>query len=328
MCIEALTFERRPAYNFSMKFKNRGGVSLTSPGSFVLGIFLLVIFGLAIMLSRGIFPSSTLTDPGETGDLEIIDEAIDPNGNDNLQLRTIKFRECAQTAAIGMLADNSGSMGAPPFSPAKMSSLKSALGYFVGQLGDDSVASLRTFSDGQNLITDYGFIKDIRPQLLNGISSMDPRGGTSTRTAFVGAQEDLQRAINDPKYKDYTFNLIFFSDGIPETQATNVCGAGGVCGEAAGGGCRCFADSEDPTNASLPGGNLAQSIKDLKSANGKNVNVYSVLLFDEARDGFAASKFKPMMQGIASEGNFYETPSESELQNIFKQIAQKICKDL
>lgn len=309
------------------KKKSRGGISLTSPGSLMLGIFLLLIFGFSILLSRGIFPSSTLTDPGETGDLEVIDEVIDPDGNNNLQLRTIKFRECAQTAAIGMLADNSGSMGAPPFSSAKIQNLKSSLSYLVNQLGDSSVASLRTFSDRQNLIADYGFIRDNKQQLLGGINSMTPLGGTSTRTAFSNSQQDLQKAISDPKYKDYTFNFIFFSDGIPETQEGNVCG-GAVCTPREGGGCRCFADSEDPTNASLSGGNLAQSIKDLKSANGKNVNVYSVLLYDEARDGFAASKFKPMMQAIASEGNFYETPSEAELQNIFKQIAQKICRDL
>jgi hypothetical protein len=46
---------------------------------------------MGLLFTRGVTPKSTLTDPGETGDIEVVEETPIP-GQKGLQLKTIKFK--------------------------------------------------------------------------------------------------------------------------------------------------------------------------------------------------------------------------------------------
>ena len=121
--------------------------------------------------------------------------------------------------------------------------------------------------------------------------------------------------------------MVFISDGIPEENGS---GHSGACTGAepyqfcalSNGGCRCFVDNQDPTTNPQ----IAQQVQALKSINGKNVRVFSVLVFDPVSDGPFESRLTNMMQAIASApSDFYKTSDPATIKNIYSQISNKIC---
>ena len=300
------------------------GMSLTGPGTvFTIGFIALAI-GMGILLSRGITPKSVLSDPGETGDLEMVVETPSLNKS-NLQLKTIKFKECASRVAIGLLVDRSGSMNG-----IKMESLHSALSTFTQSMGDQSVVGLSSFSsDDNNAIAvrediPFSRYRDVKAQIPAAIQNIQAVGSTNTRTAFLFERDKILAA--QKAFPEQKFALIFLSDGIPEDQTfrqTKTCASGRQAIDPTTISPRCFANSQDPTQP-------PDISKEIKNA---GIKIYTIALYDPTRsdDTYFLPDMKRMMQTIATEptlSTYYELPDPTQLKQIYKDIGQKICNDL
>lgn len=294
------------------------GVNLTGPGTVFTLAFIGLAIGMGVLLSRGVTPRSTLSDPGETGDLELIQETPGPNRN-NLQLKTIKFRECASKVAVGLLVDRSGSMRG-----AKMDNLKSALTTFSQSLSDQSVIGLSSFSsndDGAVIVQEdvpISRYKDVKNMMPGAIQNLRAAGATNTRSAFLFERDKILAA--QTKFPDQKFALIFLSDGIPENNPADC--ASGRQFPKSGGGYRCFANSQDPTQNP----DVSKDIKD------KGIKIYTIALYvpGNPEDEYFLPDMRSMMGKIATEptlSTYYEIPDPTQLKQIYKDISQKICND-
>ena len=290
--------------------------SLTGPGTaFTLGFIALAI-GMGLLLSRGVTPRSTLSDPGETGDVELIIETPAPN-QQGLQLKTLKFRECGSKAAVGLLVDRSGSMRGK-----KIIDLRDALTSFTGGMSNQSVVGLSSFSSNDGSVAfreDVAFSRyvDVKAQLTTAIARLEAAGATNTRTAFENIKVKILAAKNDPQFADQQFALIFLSDGIPEAVPAD-CASGRIYPKPTGR--RCFANSQDPTQ----NGDIPKEIKDA------GIKIFSIAIYDadSLEDNYFLPFMREMMKKIASDDtSYYETPDTGKLKEIYKSIAQRICKD-
>lgn len=292
------------------------GINLTGPGTLFTLAFIGLAVGMGVLLSRGVTPRSTLSDPGETGDLEMVQETPGPNRN-NLQLKTIKFKECGSKVAVGLLVDRSGSMKG-----AKIDNLKSALTTFSQSLSDQSVIGLSSFSsnDGATAVREdvpFSRYKDVKSQIPAAIQSLNAAGSTNTRTAFLFMRDKILAA--QEKFPDQKFALIFLSDGIPETNPRD-CASGRQYQTTTN--LRCFANSEDPTQSP----DVSKEIKD------KGIKIYTIALYvpGNPEDEYFLPDMRSMMGKIATEptlSTYYEIPDPTQLKQIYKDISQKICND-
>lgn len=292
-----------------------GASSLTGPGTaFTIGFIVLAV-GMGILLSRGFTPKSVLSDPGQSGELEVIQETPSPDQK-GLQLKTLKFKECGSKLAVGLLVDRSGSMDGK-----KLLDLKVALSTFATGLSPQSVVGLYSFSsfeDGATETTEnvpFGRFETVKNQLTTQIHTLVARGSTHTRAGFQLIKDKLIGAQKD--FPDQQFSMILLSDGIPEDhdEATSGCPSGRKFGN------RCFALTQDPTQPP----DLAREIRDA------GISVYSIAIYSKTdpSDNYFLPDMRNMMQKIASEQkNYYEVPDSSQLKNIYKEIAQKICEEV
>lgn len=307
-------------------FWQRGQIALyLLLGIIILGAFILTFGG----------PQFSLSQDGNKSAGEVVPEKPD-SGRDNLQLKTIRFQQCASKAAVDFLVDTSGSMN---FS-GKIGYVKEALKSFVGNFTDKSIAGIRRFSSAENQcptnigqvttrLVPINFYESNKAQFTAQTNALCASGATNTRSAFAAELEDIKAAVADPKFKDHTFNVVFLSDGIPESTDNPLeaqCQATGADSEYCQYNnpvktCRCIDPNQDPTTNPQ----LAKQIQDLKNLNGKNVRVYSILVFDPATDGYYESKFTSMMQAIASPDSFYKTTDPKKIKEIYDQISEKIC---
>ncbi len=290
----------------------RFGMSLTGPGTMFTIAFIALAIGMGVLLSRGVTPKSVLSDPGETGELEIVLETPSSNGS-RLQLKTIKFKECASKAAVGLIVDRSGSMLG-----AKMNNLQDALSTFTTNLGGQSVIGMVSFSSGNREVTEdvpFSRYQDVKGQVASAIRSYNPPGGsTHTRAAFELMKERIIEAQKN--FPENNFAMILLSDGIPESEVeASSCPSGRRFGN------RCFALTQDPTQDP----NIAKDIRDA------GINVYAIAIYNknDASDIYFLPDMRNMMQNIVTDpANFYETPDPAKLKQIYKEIAQRICSDL
>lgn len=279
----------------------------------------------SIMLVGGAYPIISY----ETLNFEnqkTFDEDLDPTptGNPkNYQLQISELKNCSDSLAVEFLLDTSGSME----DGGKMGKLKEALTFFTGQLKKNAVVGIRTFSNTTKLQAPFDFYKSSQAGVNSIIAGLTPGGGTSTRDAFVETQKDLKEGIVKKEFKNYTFNLVFFSDGIPETIEANEKHTGKCKSEPRNAsGYRCFDTNQDPTNSVLVGGNIADKIRNIKNKDGKNVRIFSVLLFDNVNDEFFKKEEEAIMQRIvASPDDYYQTTHPDDLQKVFKQIITQVC---
>jgi hypothetical protein len=275
------------------------GVNLTGPGTvFTLGFIALAV-GMGLLLSRGVTPKSTLSDPGEGQDYELIPETPDP-GQKGLQLKTLKFKECANTVTIDLLLDRSGSMGdTTPSGVRKLDRLQEAVGSLVKNAKDSSIIGFQSFSSDVNGIAPllandvpisyYKDVKSIFPTKLNALS---PLGGTPTYEALNFSYNILREAI--PKFpSDRKFNFIFVSDGEPQPP------------------------TQDPR---LFSPNPADEIKAL------GVTVYSIGIFDGNQSN--NSQLSELLKSIATDPNhYYAAVTADDTQKLLTQITNRICND-
>jgi len=264
-------------------------VSLVS-AKFMILAFILLAVGAAVLLTRGVLPKSTLSDPGETGDIEVIVEEPSAEGDKGLQLRTIKFKECSQTSATVMMLDRSGSMGNPP---TKMASLKEAALSYTSNLSDESIIGIHSFDTIARVeevkVSRYG---DVKAEVAAKISALTPRDATPTRDALFFSKTILEKAVTD--YPDKQFSYIFVSDGRP------VDGSG-----------------KDPNSQypNITSPNPADEIKAL------GVTVYTIAI--------GADAFPDVMRTIATgPETMFSTPTGAELKDIYKKIATRQCNEL
>jgi len=290
----------------------RFGMSLTGPGTVFTISFIALAIGMGVLLSRGVTPKSVLSDPGETGELELVLETPAPNGS-RLQLKTIKFKECASKAAVGLIIDRSGSMRG-----AKVLNMQDALATFTTGLGNQSVIGMVSFSSEPREVSEdvpFSRYQDVKAQVKSAIRSYNPPGGsTHTRAAFTLMKEKIIAA--QEKFPENDFAMILLSDGIPEDQSEAATCPSGRKYEN-----RCFALTQDPTQDP----SVAKEIRDA------GINVYAIAIYNKNDPGdlYFLPDMRNMMQNIVSTPtNFYETPDPTKLKQIYKEIAQKICSDL
>lgn len=193
--------------------KKRGGygLNLTSGGTpFLIGFIALAI-GFGVLFARGITPSSTLTDPGpQSGGYEMIPETPVP-GQKGLQLKTLKFKECSQTAAVDMQLDITGSMG------GTIGDLKNAVFTFTDGLSDSSIIGIQAYNSitPQLEVIPVSLYKDVKNQIHPAVNALQAEGSTPSYDAITFSQQIIQAAIQ--KYPGKKFSYIFFSDGNPNS---------------------------------------------------------------------------------------------------------------
>lgn len=298
----------------------------------------IIILGAFLIVSGG--PSFNLSKVDTTPAGEIVPEPTDIQ-RDNLQLKTIKFQACGNNTGAYFIVDTSGSMR----DNNKMQNVKDALQSFASNLTDKSVVGMRRYSSDlacsiygrqvTSLLVPIGFYGTNKNTFSQATSALCPSGSTNTSAAFAGALNDLRSAVTNPAYKDTPLNVIFISDGIPEGDGVGIPQTLGTCSSFTSARypicapytsqgrttCRCFDSSQDPTaNPSI-----AQQIQALKNINGKNVRVFSVLVFSQATDGPFKANLDNMMKTIASPGDYYQTSRPEDIKGIYEQIANKIC---
>lgn len=301
-------------------------------GSITIIILLSIVIIGSIMLVGGAYPIISY----ETLNLEnqkTFDEDLDPTPTGkpkNYQLQISELKNCSDSLAVEFLLDTSGSME----DGGKIDKLKEALNNFISKVKNKSVIAIRTFNTITSMQVGFDFYKNNQSQVQAVINGLSPGGGTYTRNAFAGVKQDIVPLLNDKKFQMYTPNIIFFSDGIPETSAANTaCVSRRLCTDKIisptfPGECRCFDTNQDPTNKGHTDGDgdIVEQIKKLKNKDGKNINIFSVLLFNRASDAFFEAEEEALMQRIASAPeNFYKTPRADDLQKIFNQIITQVC---
>lgn len=281
-------------------------------------IIVLITLG-AILLAGGVFPKPPgLTSPAREA---IPDTSITPpQEKKSLQLETLPFKECASIATVDFLVDNSGSM---EFGQ-KMPELKKGMSTFSSSYPDSGIIGLQIYSSperrpplGYQELVPISLYKDVKSQFKSSIESMTSVGGTHSKDAMNFVKQKLLEA--GQKFSNYKLNLIFISDGIPETGATNDACPGGIngpfCGQSPSGpqgACRCFAQEQDPT----------QVAAEIKNA---GVRIFTIAYVDTS-DAKFNDRLQNLMKNVASTpSDYYQAPVESQLTTILSQISQKLC---
>ncbi len=275
--------------------RRRGGfgfaVNLTGPGTvFTLGFIALAI-GMGILLTRGVTPRSVLSDPGETGELEVVIETPAPDQK-GLQLKTLKFKECGSTVTIDLLLDRSGSMAdRTPSGQMKMTRLQQAVGELLTNAKDESIIGIQSFDSGSiRPDVPISYYKDVKAIALPRVQAMRPGGTTPTHDALVLSLQELRDAI--PKFPaDRKFNFIFISDGQPVPS------------------------SQDPR---LFTPNPVDEIKNL------GVTVYSLGIFDgnQSQNPTLADLLKSI---ATSPDHYFAANTADDTKKLLTQISNRIC---
>lgn len=269
-----------------------------SKGSITFKVLLAVIIIGSVALVSGIFPQSQITplDPDAPKVRPVIDK--DNINQDSLQLRSIGFESCSQTAAVNMLLDISNSMNSrAPDGETKIKKLQDSTVLFSQNFTDDSVIGIQTFNSS---CTTY--IPDLKQpvpiQLFSGVSGsiestirgIQATGCTPTSSALSYSLEQLRPALNT--YPDRNFSLIFVSDGEP------------------------VPDSQNPQDNSP---DPSQEIKNL------GVTIYSIGIMtpEQIRDG----SMKQLLEHIASTPDkAHIAPDGTQLTEIYNQIGTDLCQ--
>ncbi|OIP57654.1 MAG: hypothetical protein COX79_01530 [Candidatus Levybacteria bacterium CG_4_10_14_0_2_um_filter_36_16] len=306
-------------------FLRRGDIAIT----LILGV---VVLG-AIILAGGIFPEldDSKVNMDDVGEVDLTSVPTNQNGK-SLKIETFKFKKCSDQAAIDFLIDTSGSMAFD--GGVKLANLKQAMQNFAANFNDKTAVGIRRFSSTNDSglpptsrLVPIDFYSKNRSAYNQTVNSLSANFGTMTRTAFSAELDDLRAAVANTKFNTYNFNLIFFTDGIPETGENNKICPGSIGGPSCTaspttGKCRCFDPNEDPT----AGSNISAEIKSLVSGGGKNVRIFSIVIISAADEHFR-SKIENMMKTITTDPatDYFLANDATDFKAIFKSISQKIC---
>ncbi len=276
--------------------------SLTGPGTVFTLAFITVAIGMGVLLSRGITPSSTLTEPEDKDvEVELVLETPIP-GQKGLQLKTLKFKECASTVTMDLLLDRSGSMGRlTPSGTTKIDRLKEAVTELMSKAQDTSIVGFQSF-DSFSITDDVpiSYYRDVKGIIPGKIAALDDGGSTPTHDALAYSLEKLKEAT--AKFPDRNFNFIFISDGAP-------CPGIDCPGQPGG--------DQDPR---LFTPNPADEIKKL------GVNVYSLGIYEAGQANLPF--LEELLKSVASSpDNYYAATSADDTKRLLSQISNRICSD-
>ncbi|OGH37733.1 MAG: hypothetical protein A3B44_00500 [Candidatus Levybacteria bacterium RIFCSPLOWO2_01_FULL_38_21] len=283
---------------------SRGGIGIMA--------MIMIILLASIFIVGGIFPKPSTTDPNAEKFTVITGIPLD--SHNTLQLKTIKFNSCASTAAVDFLVDRSGSMRFG----SKLDNVKGALKVFADNFPNEGIIAMQTFSDFPSADVPFDYFRNVKSQFINAVYSIYADGGTSTKDAFTFTKSKLDNAM--PKFPNQKFSLIFISDGVPETLATNIalCPGGNpdptycTYSPTTPGACRCFDTNQDPTQ-------VADEIK--KSG----VRIFTIGFIHDEDLKFQNDLTELMKRVASSPNDFYQAPINNQLTDILQQISVKIC---
>lgn len=291
------------------------------------GSSLIIVLLIGLIITAGIFFTNGLfTDTNKPITDTTEYKPINTIFNDNkvvLQLKNINFESCSETAALGFLVDQSGSMRYGE----KETKLKAALNIFASTFPPGGITGLRTYSDNtySPIIVPYNYFKNNKTNFTNAIRNMSPYKATHSKDAFIQEKADLDTA--SIKYPDYKFNLVFISDGIPEsvTGLNRLCPTGNLadpstdqryCGPWPDNPsqCRCFDPEQDPTQ-------VAAQIK------ASGIKIFTIGYIHDINDAKFQNDLTNLMTNVASTpDDFYRVPTNNEIAGILQQIITKVCK--
>jgi hypothetical protein len=167
-------------------------------------LFIIIVIALAVVFTTG-FKSK---EPQGTAIFapEVLPEEQERR---SLQLGTLKFKECLDSAAVTMQLDITGSM------LQAMGDLRNAVLTFTDSLSDNSVIGIQAYNsiNPRQEIIPVSYYKDVRSQIRPAVESLRAQGSTPIYDALNFSREVLERSL--PNYPDRKFSFIFFSDGNP-----------------------------------------------------------------------------------------------------------------
>lgn len=265
-----------------------------SKGSITFALILGVIIVGSVLLVSGIIPKDQLTpqDPDAPTFRPIINE--EDQDRNTLQLRTIDFESCSQTAAVVLLLDTTGSMGraADSSGKTKMDKLKESTILFTNNFTDDTVVGIQRFSSREiSELIEVNYYRDVKDIVSSRINALPNIGGTPTADGLRFSLNVLRKSL--PNYPGRHFSFVFVSDGFPEPSSQ---------------------DPRLPNNAPDP----STEIKNL------GVTVYSIGIMDQRQinDG----RMKQLLDHVASSPDkSYIAPDGNQLTEIYQQIGQELC---
>lgn len=253
---------------------------------------LIIVIG-AVMLAGGVFPKYQITPrPDGSGFFTPVDDGKTVNEK-SLQLKTLKFKQCGETAAVDMMLDRTGSMGLlAPDGQRKIDKLKTATLAFVHNLSDDSVIGLQSFDSG-SITNDVplSIYKDVKTLVDSKINTLSPGGSTPTTSALRFSYNILKDGIQ--KYPNRKIAFIFVSDGEPVPSSQ---------------------DPRLPQNAPDP----SSEIKKL------GITVYSIGILDAGQ--IRSGQMKSLLEHIATDrSKAFIAPDGTQLTEIYNQIRFQLC---
>lgn len=194
---------------------NEKGV-IGSLSSFAIAMLLIATaFGFVLI---GGFDLPKYEYPASPSEIIPIDE-IDNTSDKSLQLKTIKFKDCASRLTVNFLLDRSTSM-----SGEKINKLKQAMLAFINRFSDESIIGIQDFSSPENpngtvkVLVPISYYKDVKSNLPSLISGLRADGNTHMRTALEFSRDRIKEG--QVKFPDREFTFIFLSDGQPVPSST------------------------------------------------------------------------------------------------------------
>lgn len=180
-------------------------------GSATLILLILVVIIGSVLLAGGLFPNEKNKLPsGNAGEFIVDTTGSQQNPSQNaLQLQTLKFKACTQTANTTMQLDITGSMS------NAIDDLKNAVFSFTDSLSNDSIIGIQAYSsiNARQEVVPVGYYKDVKSQIRPNVGALTAGGSTPSYDALNYSREVLEAAKT--KYPDKQFTFIFFSDGRP-----------------------------------------------------------------------------------------------------------------
>ena len=180
----------------------------TVRGSISIFFIILLITILGILLAGGVFPKPpSLTSPARKAIPDTSGSSFDEKKS--LQLETLKFKECLESAAVTLQIDITDSMS------SAIDDLKNAAYTFTDNLSDESIIGIQAYSsrNARLEVIPVSLYKDVKTQIRPAVGTLTADGRTPSYDALNFSREVLERAAAD--YPERKFSFIFFSDGNP-----------------------------------------------------------------------------------------------------------------
>lgn len=240
-------------------------------------------------------------------------------GDNNLQLKTFNVSNCGKNTAMVFLIDISGSM---KFAN-KIDNTKTALEYFLKNLGGKSVVGLYTFSKDVKEEVPIGYYRDNKAEIERVIDKLEPEGHTRTRDGMILARTKLAEAIQEEAFPGYKYSLVILTDGVPEVPPTENRNCYVTAHDPnTAPALRCFAKEQDPR---VP----TDISKELKQ---KGIDVYSVNIYSPnyPSDVVMFPHLEALLKEIASaptETHYFSSVNGQNLEKILDSVVTSICKD-